>query len=283
MTVYAVGDIQGCHEALSCVLKQVDFAAGRDQLWLVGDLVNRGPGSLEVLRFVRSLGESARVVLGNHELHLLAVAAGVRRLRPGDTLDPVLAAPDRHELLDWLSRQPLLHVDRELGYCMVHAGIPPQWDLAQASAMAREAEPWLQPDRLEAVFGPGEVDPDLLRDELSPAQRARVIIAYFTRMRVCSAEGRLEASYKGPAAGSPAGFLPWFAHLGRKTRQERVIFGHWAALQGRADAPNVFALDTGCAWGRSLTLMRLGDEQRYSCVCTGIAATARAPATPRGD
>ena len=283
MTVYAVGDIQGCHEALSCVLKQVDFAAGRDQLWLVGDLVNRGPGSLEVLRFVRSLGPSARVVLGNHELHLLAVAAGVRHLRPSDTLDPVLAAPDRDELLVWLSQQPLLHVDRELGYCMAHAGIPPQWDLAQASAMAREAEPWLQPARLGAILGSDGVDPELLSDDLSPAQRARVIVAYFTRMRVCSAEGRLESSYKGPAAGSPAGFLPWFAHPRRKTLHERVIFGHWAALQGRADVPNVFALDTGCAWGRSLTLMRLGDERRYSCVCTGIAETPRAPRVTRSD
>lgn len=271
MTVYAVGDVQGCHEALSCVLKQVDFAADRDQLWLVGDLVNRGPASLQVLRFVRSLGASARVVLGNHELHLLAVAAGVRRLRPSDTLDELLAAPDREELLDWLCQQPLLHVDREIGYSMVHAGIPPQWDLAQASAMAREAQPWLKPATLGRILGPdASADPELWTADLSPVQRARIIVAYFTRMRVCSAEGRLESSYKGPAAGSPAGFLPWFAHPGRRTRQERIIFGHWAALQGRVDEPNVFALDTGCAWGRSLTLMRLGDERRYSCACTGL-------------
>ena len=270
MTVYAVGDVQGCFEALSCVLKQVDFTVGRDQLWLVGDLVNRGPQSLEVLRFVRSLGESARLVLGNHELHLLAVAAGVRRLRSSDTLDPVLAAPDRAELLDWLSRQPLLHADGDLGYCMVHAGIPPQWDLARAREMAREAEPWLQPARLGSILGPADSDPELFTADLSPARRARVIVAYFTRMRVCSAEGRLESSYKGPARGSPAGFLPWFAHPGRKTRQERIIFGHWAALQGRAEEANVFALDTGCAWGRSLTLMRLGDERRYSCACKGV-------------
>jgi bis(5'-nucleosyl)-tetraphosphatase (symmetrical) len=269
MAVYAVGDVQGCYEALRCVLRQAGFDAAQDRLWLVGDLVNRGPQSLEVLRFVRALGASAQLVLGNHELHLLAVAAGVRQLRSSDTLAAVLAAPDRAELLAWLAGQPLLHVDQALGYCMVHAGIPPHWDLAQAQALAAEAHAWLQPARLASVVGPCDLEPDELLETLSPALRARVILSYFTRMRVCTAEGRLNASFKGAVADSPAGFLPWFAHPGRKTRDQRVIFGHWAALQGRADAPNVFALDTGCAWGRSLTLMRLGDGQRFSCACSG--------------
>jgi bis(5'-nucleosyl)-tetraphosphatase (symmetrical) len=198
----------------------------------------------------------------------------VRQLRSSDTLAAVLAAPDRAELLAWLARQPLLHVDPALGYCMVHAGIPPHWDLAQAQALAREAHAWLQPSRLASVAGPCDVEPDELLETSSPALRARVILSYFTRMRVCTAEGLLNASFKGAAADSPAGFLPWFAHAGRKTRDQRVIFGHWAALHGRADAPNVFALDTGCAWGRSLTLMRLGDAQRFSCACSG---------TTRGD
>jgi bis(5'-nucleosyl)-tetraphosphatase (symmetrical) len=271
MAVYAVGDVQGCYEALSCVLRRAGFDAGRDQLWLVGDVVNRGPQSLEVLRFVRSLGASAQLVLGNHELHLLAVAAGVRQLRSSDTLDAVLSAPDGSELLAWLAQQPLLHVDEALGYCMVHAGIPPHWDLAQARALAQEAQAWLQPSRLASV---SHLEPDELTETLSPALRARVIVSYFTRMRVCTADGRLNSSFNGAAADCPAGFLPWFAHAARKTREQRVIFGHWAALDGRADAPHVFALDTGCAWGRSLTLMRLGDEQRFACLCSGVRSGA---------
>jgi bis(5'-nucleosyl)-tetraphosphatase (symmetrical) len=270
MAIYALGDVQGCYAALTCVLRKVGFDAGRDQLWFAGDAVNRGPESLEVLRFVRSLGPSARLVLGNHELHLLAVAAGVRRLRSSDTLGALLAAPERAELLEWLSQQPLLHVDPALGYCMAHAGIPPHWELAQAIAYAREAQSWLGPDRIAAVAGACAAEPDELTEQLSPALRARVIVSYFTRMRVCTAEGRLDYSFKGVAADCPPGFAPWFAHPGRKTRAQRLIFGHWAALDGKADAANVFALDTGCAWGRSLTSMRLGDEQRFSCACAGV-------------
>jgi bis(5'-nucleosyl)-tetraphosphatase (symmetrical) len=274
MAVYAVGDVQGCYEALGCVLRQVGFDAARDRLWLVGDLVNRGPQSLEVLRFVRSLGAAAQLVLGNHEIHLLAVAAGVRKLRSSDTLDAILAAPERDELLGWLRRQPLLHVDPALGYCMVHAGIPPHWELAQALALAREAERWLEPEAIAAVAGTASSEPLELSEELTPGQRARVIVGYLTRMRVCSAQGRLDTSFTGPAAAAPPGFLPWYAHPGRKTRDVRLLFGHWAALQGQADAPNVFALDTGCAWGRSLTLMRLVDEQRFSCACPGVTRAA---------
>jgi bis(5'-nucleosyl)-tetraphosphatase (symmetrical) len=270
MAVYAVGDVQGCYEALCCVLRQVEFDAARDRLWLVGDMVNRGPQSLEVLRFVRSLGAAASVVLGNHELHLLAVAAGARRLRSSDTLDAILAAPDRSELLAWLRHQPLLHRDDGLGYCMVHAGIPPHWDLEQAVAFAREAERWLEPVSIARIVGACAVEPLELSADLPPELRARVIVTYFTRLRVCTATGRLNTSFKGAAADAPAGFLPWFAHPQRRTRDVRLIFGHWAALQGQADAVNAFALDTGCAWGRELTLMRLGDEQRYSCACQGV-------------
>jgi bis(5'-nucleosyl)-tetraphosphatase (symmetrical) len=267
MAVYAVGDIQGCYGALCRVLAQVSFDAQRDQLWLVGDLVNRGPQSLEVLRFVRSLGGAARLVLGNHEVHLLAVAAGVRRLRAGDTLGPILDAPDRQELLDWLACQPLMIEDPTLGYLMVHAGIPPQWDLAEARERAREAERLLLQGDLASLVGSVAKDPMHWSADMDPALRARMILAYFTRMRVCTADGRLDLAFKGEAEEAPAGFLPWFAHPGRKTRDARVIFGHWAALLGRAQAPNVFALDTGCAWGHSLTLMRLEDEQRFSCAC----------------
>src|SRR5688572_25801787 len=153
MAVYAVGDVQGCYEALCCVLQQVGFDPAQDRLWLVGDIVNRGPQSLEVLRFVRSLGAAAQLVLGNHELHLLAVAAGARRLRPSDTLDAITSAPDREELLEWLARQPLLHVDESLGYCMVHAGLLPGWTISEAAALAREAQPWLLPGRIADVTG----------------------------------------------------------------------------------------------------------------------------------
>jgi bis(5'-nucleosyl)-tetraphosphatase (symmetrical) len=267
VAIYAVGDVQGCHEALRALLDQVAFDATADQLWLVGDLVNRGPDSLGVLRFVRSLGERAKVVLGNHDIHLLAVAEGVRELRGGDTLRQVLDAPDAAELMEWLRAQPLLHTDLALGYCMVHAGIPPHWDLATATVLAREAEKWL------ATHGCAELVPNVatelteLTPELSAGQRARVIVSYLTRMRVCTADGRMDLAFKGPAEGTPAGFLPWFAHPERKTRDTKLLFGHWAALQGRADAPDVFALDTGCVWGKSLTMMRLEDGRKFAHAC----------------
>ena len=267
MAVYAVGDVQGCQAPLEALLEKAAFDPVRDRLWLVGDVVNRGPDSLGVLRFVRSLGDRATVVLGNHDLHLLAVAEGVRELRGADTLKPVLDAPDAAELLGWLRQQPLLHHDIALGYCMVHAGIPPHWDLATATVLAREAEKWLQSFGC-AELVPNEV-PELaeLTPELTAAQRARVIVSYFTRMRVCNAEGRMDLAYKGPADRAPSGYLPWFAHAERKTRDVRVLFGHWAALQGRAQAKNVFALDTGCAWGNCLTMMRLEDGQIFDHAC----------------
>jgi bis(5'-nucleosyl)-tetraphosphatase (symmetrical) len=267
MTVYAVGDVQGYHEPLLQLLAQVGFAPERDQLWSVGDLVNRGPHSLEVLRFVRGLGSAAKLVLGNHEIHLLAVAEGVRRLQPQDTLQPILDAPDRAELIAWLRQQPLLHVDAELGYCMAHAGIPPHWDLNTACALADEARDWMLGEGLSQLISSELPEPTELSPALNPAQRARAIVSYFTRMRVCTASGRLHLGFKGKPAQAPAGYLPWFAHPERKTREQRVIFGHWAALEGHADAPNVFALDTGCAWGRSLTLLRLSDGLRFDCRC----------------
>jgi bis(5'-nucleosyl)-tetraphosphatase (symmetrical) len=271
VAVYAVGDVQGCLDALQGLLEQVRFDPARDELWLVGDVVNRGPDSLGVLRFVRSLGPRATLVLGNHDLHLLAVAEGVRQLRGADTLRPILDAPDRAELIGWLRHQPLLHANLGLGYCMVHAGIPPHWDLATATALAREAEKWL------ATSGCAELVPNdaheltELTPELTPAQRARVIVSYFTRMRVCTPSGRMDLVYKGPADKAPAGYLPWFAYPDRKTRDVRVLFGHWAALQGRADAENVFALDTGCVWGHELTLLRLEDGRMFARSCAGAA------------
>lgn len=270
MAVYAVGDVQGCYAELCGVLEQAKFDPPRDQLWLVGDVVNRGPESLRVLRFIRSLGSAAHMVLGNHELHLLAASEGHQRLRAVDTLQQVLEAPDAVELLDWLRLRPLLHHDPALGYCMVHAGIPPQWDLGEAAAMAREAAAWIASRGLTEITSPSKAEPLELSLELTRGQRARVIISYLTRMRVCTPEGRLNLAFKGTPELAPPGYAPWFAHPQRKTRHIRVLFGHWAALQGEVDCPNVYALDTGCAWGRSLTLMRLEDEQRFSWPCVSL-------------
>ncbi len=280
MAVYAVGDVQGCRDALDCVLAQAGFNRNQDQLWLVGDIVNRGPQSLEVLRFVRSLGSRARMVLGNHEIHLLAVAEGVRPLRAGDTLTPILEAPDRDELLGWLRAQPLLHVDRHRGVAMVHAGIPPHWDLETAEQLAAEAHNFMQREGCAELVHPLPAEPLELAAARSAAERARVIVAYLTRMRVCTDTGRLNLDFKGSAEQAPEGYLPWFAHEHRRTQRIRILFGHWAALQGLADAPNVDALDTGCAWGRSLTLMRLEDRARFSCSCLNLRRASASESIP---
>lgn len=268
MSVYAVGDVQGCYEPLRRLLERVAFDPGRDRLWLVGDLVNRGPQSLEVLRYVRALGESAAVVLGNHDLHLILRADGVRAPGRRDTLDAVLTAPDAAELIAWLRARPLLHHDLGLAFCMVHAGIPPQWDLAMASALAREAEACIrlggkaldEASRVERLEQPW-------RSDLTGAERIAMILASLTRLRFCTEAGRLELRATGVASAPPPGFLPWFSHPTRRTRDVRIVFGHWAALDGHAEADNVFALDTGCVWGRHLTLLRLEDLRRFSCPC----------------
>jgi bis(5'-nucleosyl)-tetraphosphatase (symmetrical) len=276
MTVYAVGDVQGCYEPLRRGLAQVAFEPGRDQLWFVGDLVNRGPDSLAVLRYVRSLGAAAQLVLGNHDLHLIQMADGVRTPGKGDTAQSVLEAPDAAELIAWLRTMPLVHHDAALGYCMVHAGLPPQWDLSEALEHAREAEGWI------ASGGWSLAEPGARAGSrgairawhpgLGGGERMRTILDYFTRMRFCDASGQLELTSTAPAREPPPGYLPWFAHPGRKTRGVRIVFGHWAALDGHAEAENVFALDTGCVWGRKLTLMRLGDDKRFDCSCAGVAA-----------
>jgi bis(5'-nucleosyl)-tetraphosphatase (symmetrical) len=272
VAIYAVGDVQGCHDSLQALLEQAAFDPASDRLWLVGDVVNRGPDSLSVLRFVRSLGSRATMVLGNHDIHLLAVAEGVRELRGGDTLRPVLDAPDAAELLAWLRDQPLLHADLALGYCMVHAGIPPHWDLATATVLAREAEKWLSTRGCAELVPNEATELTELTPELTAGQRARVIVSYLTRMRVCAADGRMDLAFKGPAEETPGGFLPWFAHAERKTRDIKLLFGHWAALGGRVAVPNVYALDTGCAWGKSLTMLRLEDARTFAHVC-GDGAT----------
>jgi len=260
MSVHAIGDVQGCYAELRELLREIDFLPGRDEVWLVGDLVNRGPQSLEVLRYVRALGESAKVVLGNHDLHLLAVAYGKgRKPRASDTLEDVLAAPDRDELLDWLRHRPLIHHDARYG-TLVHAGLPPQWDLETALACAREVEDALaNPESLrELLHGMYGDRPDRWSGELRGMDRLRFTVNCLTRVRVCDAEGRLELGYKGTLEDVPRDYVPWFRAPGRRSRSLRVIFGHWSALDFH-DGDGVLAIDTGCVWGRRLCAIRLDE------------------------
>jgi bis(5'-nucleosyl)-tetraphosphatase (symmetrical) len=258
MATYAVGDVQGCAAELETLLGRLDYSRGRDHLWFVGDLVNRGPHSLDVLRLVAGLGDAAIVVLGNHDLHLLAVARGHARLQDGDaSLQPILDAPDREALLDWLQSRPLLHHDAALGITMLHAGLPPQWDIPLARRCAGELEQALRGGRSGALFERMYGNqPDLWRDDLEGADRLRFITNALTRLRACDTEGRLLLKLKGPPARLPAGATPWFRVAGRRWAGSRIVCGHWSAL-GYHDEDGVLGLDTGCVWGGTLAAQRL--------------------------
>lgn len=269
MTTYAVGDLQGCLDPLKCLLDRVAFDPARDRLWLVGDLVNRGPKSLETLRFLFAMRDSVTCVLGNHDLHLLAVAHNVERLKKSDTLREIIEAPDAGDLLDWLRRQKLVHYDEARDIAMVHAGIPPMWTLAKALKRAAEVEEALLDDArlplfLEGMYGN---DPACWDSDLHGITRLRVITNYFTRMRFCKADGTLDLKSKEGADTAPPGYRPWFAHPSRKTRGQKIIFGHWAALEGKCNEPGLHALDTGCVWGGTMTLLNIDNRQRISCDC----------------
>ena len=270
MSIYAIGDIQGCYTELQQLLQQIHFDPVQDKLWLVGDLVNRGPDSLQVLRLIKSLGDSAITVLGNHDLHLLAVAAGVAELHRSDTLDEVLNAPDRDELLTWLRQQRLLYAQD--GYLLVHAGLLPQWSIKQASSLAHEVECALRGDEyatfLAKMYGN---TPNHWDDNFSGYKRLRVITNAFTRMRICTPQGEMEFKFKGEVASVPEGYLPWFEMPKRKSREATVIFGHWSAL-GLKVEPRVIALDTGCLWGGPMTAIRLDDRQLFQVMCTNPVA-----------
>lgn len=269
MAVYAVGDIQGCLQPLQQLLGQVSFDPARDKLWLVGDLVNRGPQSLETLRFLYGMRQSLTISLGNHDLHLLAAAYHPEKLKRKDTIGEILQAPDAPVLLDWLRQQKLMHYDRQLDVCMVHAGIAPQWSLTQALALAGEVEQVLRDDHRIADFL-GRMygnEPSLWRDELAGMERLRLITNYFTRMRFCRADGQLELNNKLGPKHAPEGFAPWFAHPGQILSQRRIIFGHWAALKGRTSHDNAIGLDTGCVWGAKLTLYNLQSGEYHRCKC----------------
>jgi bis(5'-nucleosyl)-tetraphosphatase (symmetrical) len=268
MATYAIGDIQGCLEPLQCLLKKIEFNPAKDKLWLAGDVINRGPDSLATLRFLYKMRDSITLVLGNHDLHFIAVYYGLRKAGKNDTLDQLLIAPDRADLVYWLRHQKLVHHDAVLNFTMVHAGIPPQWTLGNALVHSREVEQVLQSDSpeflLENMYGNL---PARWNDNLQGADRLRVITNYFTRMRFCSAEGEVELQTKESADAAPVGFAPWFSLSGRKMRNDKIIFGHWAALEGRANTKNIYALDTGCVWGGELTALRLEDEVLFSCNC----------------
>ncbi len=258
MTRYAIGDVQGCDQELRALLARLRFSADRDRLWFVGDLVNRGPGSLATLRLVRDLGDNAVVVLGNHDLHLLAVAYGAHRRRRSDTLDEVLAARDREALLEWLMMRPLAHAEgRDL---MVHAGVVPQWSAAMTLALAAEVSSALQRDPralFEHMYGD---EPQRWDERLAGAERQRFIINVLTRLRLCTADGRVDIGIKGPPPPPPAPLRPWFEHPQRASREVRIIFGHWSAL-GLVVRPGVLGLDSGCVWGGRLTAADLDSDR----------------------
>lgn len=257
MALYAIGDVQGCDVELDALLKAIRFSADRDRLWFVGDLVNRGPASLQVLRRVRALGDAATITLGNHDLHLLAVAHGCARLRSDDTLTDVLAAADRDILLEWLAHRPLLHEDRTLNLCLLHAGLPPQWDMATARGCARECEHALRLDPKKLFSRMYGDKPDRWDDALSDADRLRFTVNCFTRLRYVDAGGRLALRAKSaPKKAQTKSLIPWFEAANARWRGSRIVFGHWSTL-GFFSNTDVIGLDTGCVWGGSLTALRL--------------------------
>jgi len=273
MATYAIGDVQGCFQPLSSLLEHIKFNPMRDRLWFVGDLVNRGPESLATLRFVKGLGERVVCVLGNHDLHLIAVAQGHGKLRKDDTLAEILAAPDREELLAWLRHQPLMHAEGD--YAMVHAGLLPDWTVARALELAEEVEQGLRGSAcdalLEHMYGN---EPARWSEKLAGYPRLRVVINAMTRMRVCTRNGGMDLSYKGDVADLPANRLPWFALPKRKSRGTTIIFGHWSAL-GLVLERDVIGLDTGCLWGRKLSALRLEDRRLFQFSCPAEAGAAR--------
>ncbi|MGD9152496.1 MAG: symmetrical bis(5'-nucleosyl)-tetraphosphatase [Gammaproteobacteria bacterium] len=268
MSTYAIGDVQGCYAELMLLLEKIKFSPAKDRLWFVGDLVNRGPKSLEVLRFIKNLGNKCVVVLGNHDLHLLAVVYGSQQYSDEDTFVDVLDADDKDELLLWLRSQKLCHYDEKLNFVMTHAGIPPQWDLATTQQCAQEVEQILQSNKhiefFEHMYGN---QPNYWNNDLLGWDRYRYITNALTRMRYCDNEGRLNLTEKGPIDNAPADLIPWFEMLNPKNKNFNIVFGHWAALMGSATeayvAKNIFAIDTGCCWGRKLTALQLETRQLY--------------------
>jgi bis(5'-nucleosyl)-tetraphosphatase (symmetrical) len=258
MATYAVGDIQGCGDEFEALLDKLAFDPGHDRLWLVGDLINRGPQSLQVVRRVRALGDAAVTVLGNHDLHLLAIHYGGHTPRRGDTLDALLNAPDLDDICEWLRGLALMEEDANLGFLMTHAGVPHIWGMQQARDRAREVEAVIRgPDHREYFSGMYGDEPDCWDDRLLGMDRWRVITNYFTRMRLVDAQGRLDLTSKGESAAAQPGWYPWYQLRARAPLGMKLLFGHWAALRGVTGDADVVALDTGCVWGGALTALCL--------------------------
>jgi bis(5'-nucleosyl)-tetraphosphatase (symmetrical) len=269
MSIYAIGDIQGCFDELLRLLEVISFNEHTDQLWFAGDLVNRGPKSLETLRFVKSLGDSAVTVLGNHDLHLLAASCAPKIAHKKDSLLPILEAPDRDELIDWLRHRPLFHYNED--FCLIHAGLPPQWDFKKTQKMALLAEQALRGPKYQAFLNQMYGNkPNIWSPGLKGVDKLRFIINCFTRMRYCDANGRLDFAHSGPLGSQPKNLMPWFEAPKRKSADMRIIFGHWSAL-GYYEGPNCYAIDTGCLWGGQLTALRLGEQvRRFSIDCPEV-------------
>lgn len=258
MARWAIGDVQGCCEELEQLLARIRYSSDRDRLWFVGDLVNRGPCSLQALRLVRALGANAVSVLGNHDLHLLAVALAGAKLRRTDTLSDILAARDRDALLEWLLTLPLAHFEPEHDDLLLHAGVLPQWSVSETLELAREVERALQHDARALLLEMYGDQPDRWQPTLSAAERLRLTINVLTRLRFCTADGRIDLKQKGRPDSAPRPWLPWFRVPGRASRAARIVFGHWSAL-GLLREPGLLALDTGCVWGGALTAVNLDD------------------------
>jgi len=271
MATYVVGDIQGCYDQLMRLLDKVRFDPTEDRLWSVGDLINRGPQSLETLRFARSLGKAFTMVLGNHDLHFVALATGARKVGKKDTLKAILDDPDCLKFCDWFRQQPLVYrgkLETDKGkesFLMVHAGLAPGWSFKLARRYAGEVETALKDDKkcmkfLSNMYGD---EPDIWHDGLEGMERLRVITNYLTRIRFCNSETQLNLAIKTGPKTAPPGFKPWYEYQKLKPGKF-ILFGHWASLEGDTKWPNIYALDTGCVWGRTLTALRLEDKQRYS-------------------
>ncbi len=276
MAVFAIGDIQGCADALKRLLDRMRFDPAEDRLWFAGDLVNRGPQSLEVLRFVRGLGEGAISVLGNHDLHFVAMARGIRPVSPA--LQTVLDAEDGPDLVAWLAARPLLHHDPKLGYVLVHAALAPAWTLAEAKRLAAEVETALAgPDAGALLAGMYGNEPTRWSDTLEGIERLRTIVNVFTRLRYVTAEGDFDFRYSGAPGTQPPELMPWFLAPDRRNADEHILFGHWSTL-GPVTAPHIYPLDTGCVWGGKLTAMRLDGEGEggwYAIPCPRVATPTR--------
>ena len=269
MSTYAIGDLQGCYAEFQDLLNEINFDESKDTLWFVGDLVNRGPESLKCLRFVKSLGKNAKTVLGNHDLHLLAIANNVRKPHREDTFDEILNADDANELLDWIRHLPLLVYDEALNFTMIHAGLPPQWSLKKARKLAKETESLLQSEQFnDFIHNMYGNQPDLWSKTLTGNDRHRFIINCFTRIRYLEKTGKLNLKENNAPGTQAKNLMPWYALPNRKSNKDKIIFGHWSTVmlgnEHNFKQYNVYPIDTGCLWGRPLTAMRLEDEKMFS-------------------